>query len=129
MKKNKIALYVAIVGLASLFILGSVYAQDDINSLQHDIFSTRERPAAIFPHTLHADDLAIDCLDCHHIYDKDGENVWEDTEESDCTACHGLEADGKKLPAMKAFHDNCKGCHAKENKGPLTCGECHPRKK
>ena len=128
MKKNRIALYIAIAGLASLFIIGAVYAQDDIKSLKHDIFVERERPAALFPHALHADEAGIDCLECHHIY-KDGENVWDESEESDCTACHSLKADDKKLPAMRAFHANCKGCHAKEGKGPLTCGECHLRKK
>lgn len=128
MKKNKVALYIAIAGLASLFIIGVVYAQDDIISLEHDVFVGRERPAALFPHALHTDKAEIDCLECHHIY-KDGENVWDESEESDCTACHSLQADGKKLPAMRAFHANCKGCHTKENKGPLTCGECHPWKK
>lgn len=128
MKKNKTALYIAIVGLVALFIFGLAYAQDDIISLEHDIFVKRERPAALFPHALHTDKAKIACLECHHIY-KDGENVLDEPEESDCTACHTLKPDDKKLPAMRAFHANCKGCHAKEGKGPLTCGECHPRKK
>ncbi len=126
MKKSNILIVIA--GLIGLFVFGLAYAQDDIQSLEHDIFVNRERPAAVFPHTLHADDLEIDCLDCHHIY-KDGENVWDESEISDCTACHSLEADGKIMSAMKAFHANCKGCHLEENKGPVTCGECHPKTK
>lgn len=127
MKKNNIALFISIAGLAFLFILGAAYAQDDIKSLKHDVFIDRERPAAVFSHTFHADNLGIDCLECHHIY-KNGENVWDDSSESECAACHKLEADGKTLPLMKAFHTNCKGCH-KKDKGPLTCGECHPKRK
>lgn len=128
MKTKKIALYVVVAGLASLFIFGAAYAQDEIQWLEHDIFVGRERPAAVFSHAVHADDLGIDCLECHHIYEN-GENVWDDSEESDCTACHKLEAEGKKMPAVKAFHANCQGCHKDEAKGPITCGECHPRKK
>ena len=131
MKKNNTALFILIAGLAFLFIpflfvFGTAYAQDDINLLEHDAFIERERPGAVFPHTLHADDAGIDCLECHHIYEN-GDNVWDDSSESECAECHKLEADGKTLPLMKAFHENCKGCHEKENKGPLTCGECHPK--
>ncbi|MBC8199187.1 MAG: cytochrome c3 family protein [Desulfobacterales bacterium] len=125
MKKNNTALFISIAGLAFLFILGVAYAQDDITLLEHDAFIERERPGAVFSHTLHTDEAEIDCLACHHIYEN-GENVWDDSSESECAACHKLEADGKMMPLMKAFHENCKGCHEKE-KGPLTCGECHPR--
>ncbi|MFH1673842.1 MAG: acidic tetraheme cytochrome c3 TmcA [Pseudomonadota bacterium] len=128
MKANKIALYIVAAGLASLFILGTAYAQDEIQWLEHGIFVGRERPAAAFSHALHSDDLGIDCLECHHIYEN-GENVWDDSAESDCTACHKLEAEGRKMPAVKAFHTNCQGCHKEEGKGPITCGECHPRKR
>ncbi|MBA3019353.1 MAG: cytochrome c family protein [Proteobacteria bacterium] len=129
MNNNKIILYLVIVACVAPFILFSAaFAQDDIKQLQHDIFVNRERPAAVFPHTLHSDALGIDCLECHHIY-KNGENVWDESELSDCTGCHSLKADGKKMSAMRAFHTNCKNCHLKENKGPVTCGECHPKKK
>ncbi len=126
MKKSNTALFLLISGLAFLFILGTAYAQDDIVSLKHDVFIERERPAAIFPHALHTDDAGIDCMACHHLYEN-GENVWDDSSETECAACHKLEADGKTMPLMKAFHANCKGCHAEQNQGPLTCGECHPK--
>ncbi|MBW2569327.1 MAG: cytochrome c3 family protein [Deltaproteobacteria bacterium] len=127
MKKNKTALFVMVTGLAFLFIFGVAYAQDDITSLKHDAFIERNRPAAVFPHSLHADEAGIDCLECHHIYDEAGENIWDDSSESECAECHKVEAEGKTMSLMKAFHVNCKGCHEKENKGPLTCGECHPK--
>jgi hypothetical protein len=128
MSKKNMALYIAFVGLASLVIFGVAYAQDDTIWLEHDIFVGRERPGVTFPHALHADELGLDCLECHHIY-KNGENIWDDSEETDCTACHGLKAEGKKMSADKALHTNCKGCHTREGKGYVTCGECHPWKK
>ena len=33
----------------------------------------------------------------------------------------------KKLSLYKAFHDNCKGCHKEQQKGPVKCIECHPK--
>ena len=128
MKKN-LALCSVIAVLACVCVCVSVSAQDHITKLEHNIFVDRQRPAALFFHTVHAEDEGIDCLECHHIYDSSGENVWDDSEESDCTACHLLEDSGKLMPAMKAFHDICKGCHVREEKGPVTCGECHPRTK
>lgn len=128
MKRRNNVLYLLIAGMACFCIFSVAYAQDDIQWLEHEIFVDRERPAAAFSHTLHADDAGIDCDKCHHVYDESGENVWDDSQESNCIVCHGIEAEGKKMGAMKAFHTNCKGCHEEENAGPLTCGECHPRK-
>lgn len=124
MKRKSVAL---VMTVACVFVFALAYAQDDIQSLEHDIFVGRQRPAAVFSHEQHADTAGIDCMECHHAYEN-GENVWDDSMETDCTACHVLEAEGKKMSAMKAFHTNCKGCHEKEGKGPVTCGECHPRK-
>ena len=101
MKKNKTALFVTATVLAFLFILGVAYAQDDIKSLKHDVFIERERPAAVFPHVFHTDEAEIDCLMCHHIYDETGENIWDDSSESECAECHKLEGDGKVLPLMR----------------------------
>lgn len=128
MKKN-LAVFSLFAVLACVCVCVPAFGQDHIVTLEHNIFVDRQRPAALFSHTVHADDAAIDCLECHHIYDENGENVWEDSEESDCTACHLLDKSGKAMPAMEAFHANCKGCHVTEGKGPLTCGECHPRTK
>jgi len=125
MKRKSVAL---VMTVACVLVFALAYAQDDIQSLEHDIFADRQRPAATFSHELHADTAEIDCVECHHVYEN-GENVWDDSMETDCTSCHKLEADGKTMSAMKAFHSNCKGCHTKEGKGPVTCGECHPKKK
>lgn len=126
MKKNNIVLYAAIAGLALLWFVCSAYAQDEIKLLKNDSFIERQRAGAVFSHTLHADKAEIDCLACHHIY-KNGENVWDDSAETECAECHKVESASKTMPLMKAFHSNCKGCHEKGNKGPLTCGECHPK--
>jgi hypothetical protein len=125
MKRKTVAL---VTMVSFVLVLAVAYAQEGIESLEHDVFADRQRPAAIFSHELHADTQGIDCLECHHAYEN-GENVWDDSQETDCTTCHGLEAAGKTISAMKAFHTKCKGCHEEKGEGPVTCGECHPKKK
>jgi hypothetical protein len=89
-------------------------------------------------HKKHATEYKIPCKDCHHVY-KDGKNVWEEGQEvKKCSECHNVYLLGKelreateeekKLSLFKAFHDNCKGCHKKEQKGPVKCTECHAKK-
>jgi hypothetical protein len=100
-----------------------------------DVFGKKQRPAVVFKHELHFDAFP-DCIECHHIYEKNNgekENVWSGEEQS-CSDCHKRVKEDNRLPLMEAFHNNCTKCHremAKEKKkaGPVTCGECHVRKK
>ncbi|MEA3544605.1 MAG: cytochrome c3 family protein [Thermodesulfobacteriota bacterium] len=67
-----------------------------------------------FDHAKHQVD-APDCAACHHT---DGFEK--------CSSCHrksDSKEDVKKY--KKAIHDNCKGCHKKEGKGPTKCKGCH----
>ena len=95
-----------------------------------DAYVEKHRPEVIFPHDLHMGEF--DCLDCHHDYDEDGENVLdEDTLEEGnedilCTACHDV-------CLRELYHKQCMGCHrdfriAGDATGPELCGECHIRK-
>jgi len=136
MRKKKIALYIALAGLASLVILGMAYAQDDMLWLEHDIFVGRERPGVAFPHALHADELGLDCLECHHIYEN-GENVWDESEEvQKCSECHSPTENQGKVKKLKiAFHRNCKSCHRMLTKEGMSedapyrkCSDCHEKK-
>lgn len=67
-----------------------------------------------FPHAEHQAKIS-DCNTCHHMGPEKGK----------CTGCHG--AGGKAPMAMKAFHDQCKGCH-KDANGPMKCHQCHVKK-
>ncbi|MFH1076628.1 MAG: cytochrome c3 family protein [Pseudomonadota bacterium] len=117
--KKAIPLTIAVV---MLMFSGLAYAQDNQMLLQHDIFKNRQRPGVSFNHNSHSE--KSDCLKCHHEYNERGDNLWDDSKESSCTTCHKLEAQGKIIPATKAFHLNCIGCHKSEG-GPLACGKCH----
>lgn len=125
MRQRIRVLFIAVV--ATLMMASLVMAQEEVLKLEHQAFGERQRPAVTFPHAKHYETIA--CTDCHHFYEK-GENVWDESREANCAACHQLKAEGKKMGLMKAFHENCVGCHRKakpaEGKAvPVTCGECH----
>ena len=131
-------IFLSSVMVAVLFAAfhGMVGAQEDIIILEHkDAINKLQRPPVKFTHAKHAE-LYPDCIQCHHTYEyKGGQKVndWSG-EGQPCSECHKVVEDGKKIPLMKAFHENCRGCHrqlVKEGKktGPVACGECHIRQK
>lgn len=90
-----------------------------------EIFGTLERPAVLFDHGLHEKSLK-----------KEG-----------CKTCHPAVTDGdllfkypfsliieNKNTVKDAYHEKCISCHTKlieqgKKYGPVTCGECHDRKR
>lgn len=107
----------------------SVCAQEEVLSLKHRAFEERQRPGVTFSHAKHF--ATIGCTECHHFY-VNGQNVWDESRETNCAACHGLKAEGSKMGLMKAFHQNCMGCHRKGKSAagqtlPVMCGQCHVR--
>jgi len=137
-----------ILGIGSLLWAVNLDAQpEDILLDDQAVFTNRSRPAVDFPHLLHFDDAGIECSDCHHRF-KGGENIVDESElEEDgegikCSACHKNETgfrfkpdlDPTKRNLQQAYHRMCTGCHRqvskdKKQSGPVTCGECHPKKK
>lgn len=125
MRQKILILFIAVV--TTLMMAGSVMAQEEVLKLEHQAFGDRQRPAVTFSHAKHYETIA--CTDCHHFYEN-GKNVWDESRGANCAACHQLKAEGKKTGLMKAFHDNCVGCHRKtgaegKKTGPVICGECH----
>jgi len=110
-------------------IIASTYAQDEMAVIDNSIFKNPERPPALFRHDDHNEKAGIEeCIECHHVYDEDGvRDEYESSEDQMCSECHGLVASDNKLPLMKAFHQNCKGCHKEKKSGPVMCGECHEK--
>lgn len=104
----------------------------------------KQRPQVAFTHDTHMGQY--ECLQCHHKYENgqnvldDGElggaeyeeimkldiNVPEDSSGYECASCHGNKTISK-MSVRDAFHNQCIGCHEKEKKGPVLCGECHKR--
>ena len=100
--------------------------------LNHREIGEHQRPKVLFKHDAHAKEYKIDCINCHHDYDANGNNKGGEGEA--CSACHSPSGKGKAaLPLTEAFHRQCKSCHEDTRmkdrpKGPVMCGECHVRK-
>ena len=122
-------LYVVAAVLVSILTCRPVCSQEDIVSLADSAFKDRQRPAAVFLHEDHNEKAEIEeCNVCHHIYEG-GNKVEDDSSEGQgCSDCHHVKEDEPTRPLMKAYHDLCKECHKDNDKGPVTCGECHPKK-
>lgn len=109
-----------------------VFGQEEELVLDNpDAYVEKHRPPVSFPHELHMGEL--ECLECHHDFDEDGENVLDEdlleegNEEIFCASCHDA---GTEVDLKEAFHRQCMGCHrdlrkAGEVIAPELCGECH----
>ena len=126
---KKTAFFICASLMVTLAVFGSVDAQEDMVIINSDGFDSPQRPAAVFRHDEHNEVAEIEeCNECHHVYDDEGQLVEdESSEDQRCSDCHELEAAGRQLALMKAFHTNCKGCHQQKKKGPVMCGQCHVR--
>ena len=88
-------------------------------------FGNLQRPVVTFLHDQHTDavqEMGQDCTACHE--QKDGKLVH----------LYKRSADTAKQVVMDTYHANCIACHqeatAKNFKsGPVTCNDCHNRKK
>lgn len=81
----------------------------------------KKKGAVEFTHKKHADAIG-NCVECHH-------NL-PDGKENPTKACRSCHDDSHKVKTMKAFHNNCLGCHktlAKEGNEavPTKCNGCH----
>jgi hypothetical protein len=116
-----LSLLIAIVLAAAL-----AWAQEEMTHVDNSVFVNPQRPPSVFVHDEHNAMAEIDdCAACHHVYE-DGELVEdESSEDQSCSECHSLEGGDGRPALMKAFHVSCKGCHEREGRGPILCGECH----
>ena len=93
-----------------------------------------------FSHKKHADELGINCTECHHKY-VNGKNVWKKGDAVEkCAKCHNpiKKKGSKELDLMHAYHKNCMGCHKQMHKaGKISnkdykhlrkCNTCHGKK-
>lgn len=130
MRRWMVALYIGMAVLVAMFCFVPAHAQEDIASLADNAFKDRQRAPAVFVHEEHNERAEIEeCNVCHHLY-QGGNKVEDDSSEGqECSDCHHVEEGHPTRPLMKAYHDLCKECHRDNNKGPVTCGECHPRKR
>ncbi len=124
--------------LKSLFIL-MIFAiccslpalsQDDVETVQDSAFTQHRRAPAVFFHDEHNEKAGLedDCSVCHHVWE-DGVKLEDETsEDQECSECHLEEGTPNTMPLVGTYHKQCKGCHLAGKKGPVMCGECHPKR-
>jgi Class III cytochrome C family len=123
---------VVIISAALLVIglfLASAYSQEDMQFVDNSPFDHPRRSEVPFDHDAHNQKAGLDdCTVCHHVYDEHGvKSEFDSSEDQACADCHQKTDTGRQPGLMKAFHLNCKGCHLRSAKGPIVCGECHPK--
>ena len=119
----------SLLSILLIFLLIGVNAdsQEDLEYIDNTVFENPQRPPAVFHHEEHNENAGLDdCNRCHHLYEEGVYIEDEDSTDQSCSECHELD-DKEKLPLMKVFHLNCKGCHQEQEQGPVACGECHLR--
>ena len=116
------------VALAVLFVVLSAHSQEDVTTVDDSAFEKKMRPPVPFVHDEHNEKAEIeDCSTCHHVYNEGKKVEGESSEGSECSECHAP-ADGKyPMSLIVAYHKMCKGCHQEKKAGPIMCAECHPR--
>ena len=118
--------------LMSLLLVGILlipaFSQEDMEVVDNEGFSKKQRPPAVFRHDEHNEKAEIeDCIECHHIYENGEKLEDESSEDQSCADCHEEKSIDNKPGLRKAFHTNCKGCHLAKKQGPVMCGQCHVR--
>ena len=111
-----------------VFLMLPAASQEELEVLEDQGFSKRQRPPAVFKHDEHNEKAEIEaCNECHHIYENGEKLEDESSEDQPCSDCHSETETGDQPRLVRAFHLNCKGCHQSVEKGPIMCGECHVR--
>ena len=126
MKKRILTATVCVTAIAIFFAVMTAGSQEDMEYIQDSAFGQMMRPPASFRHDAHNENAEIEeCSVCHHVYE-DGKRLDdESSEDSRCSACHGSADGSYPMSLVIAFHTRCKGCHIEKKAGPIMCAECH----
>lgn len=136
MKRTLLVITMAVM-IALPLVLGSVFVFAEApGALKLDIAAEafkggkKKKSAVDFDHAEHVTGYAIGCEACHHKADLASIQGGATPQKCVSDGCHGPAekvVEGKKMvDSEDAYHDNCKGCHKKEKKGPTKCKDCHP---
>jgi len=125
--KKRIAFILIAPVLFGFFFLPA-FSQEDMEVVNDAGFALKQRPPAVFAHDAHNELAEIeDCSECHHVYEDGKKLEDESSEDLSCSECHEKNSSGEQPGLRRAFHMNCKGCHLEHHKGPVMCGQCHAR--
>ena len=126
MKRQTLIASIFITVFALALAVITAYSQENVKSVQDSGFKELMRPQVPFVHDEHNEKAQIeDCSNCHHVY-KEGKKVDDEvSESSECSECHKSKDKKYPLSLVMAYHTRCKGCHLEQKSGPVMCGECH----
>lgn len=119
-------LYFVLIVLIGALCCQTAMSQDDRFVLDHKELGKHQRPLVEFNHKLHSEGIPLDCIRCHHDFDKHKNN--KGGEGQPCDSCHKSVSSKGVISLKDAFHRQCIGCHESMHKGPVMCGKCHVRK-
>ena len=116
------------VPLLVVILMIPAFSQEDMEVVDNEGFTKKQRPPVVFRHDDHNETAQIeDCNECHHVYENGEKLKDESSEDQSCSECHDEKSNGNTPGLKKAFHFSCKGCHLEQKKGPIMCGNCHVR--
>lgn len=127
LRLTMLAALAAVALAAAPLWLPPAMSQDDMKEILAPAFEKHSRAAAVFVHDEHNEKAKLeDCAVCHHGKDEaTGKQSLENTSEGEaCSECHAVNA-SPGTPLMRAYHQQCIGCHQTSSKGPTHCGGCH----
>ena len=112
MKKKSLMAAIFIPVFVVILAVTMADSQENVKSVQDSAFKTLMRPQVKFLHDEHNEKAKIeDCTECHHVY-QDGKKVeGEMSTDSECSACHKSKNEGYPFDLVMAYHTKCKGCH------------------
>lgn len=119
---------ITVVLIIFLFAVFNPCLADETEYIDNSVYSNPSQSKVNFIHDSHNENAELeDCSRCHHLYEDGILIESESSEDMPCADCHSPKMFNKGITLTAAFHKNCKGCHIKEKKGPIMCGECHKR--
>lgn len=118
----------ALASALALVLVQGVLAQEAMKVLAPAAFKKPQRPPAVFVHDQHNEKAKLaDCVACHHGGQGGKQDKSASTEGTPCADCHKVTPEKGRTGLQKAYHSQCIGCHRKQAKGPVACGQCHKR--
>ena len=126
MKKRILTIALIFTVLASIIAVFSASSQEDVKFVKDSAFTAHMRPPVPFIHDTHNETAQIeDCSVCHHVY-QDGKRVADEASAGTlCSECHTLPEGNNPMSLIRVYHLQCKGCHLEKKAGPVLCSDCH----
>lgn len=119
-----LVLGICLIGIA----VAAANAQSEITVVADSAFSGQKnmRPPVSFAHDAHNEQAGIyDCTTCHHMYENGRKLPDVDSVGMECSQCHLSDPDSDRIDLIRIYHLQCRNCHLDSKAGPILCAQCH----